>query len=83
MGTPIPTSNLATLAGLAAKTEAAERRILKSAESRLAVVQAQIDRARPGVESAPDEAQDRYLELVRERGQLHQVIARARQVLGS
>lgn len=74
---------LGTLAGLAAKTEAAERKILASAEKRLAVVQAQIDRARPGVEAAPDAAQDRYLELVRERGQLHQVIARARQTLGS
>lgn len=74
---------LGELAHLATKTEAAERSILSSAESRLAVVQSQIDRARVGVESAPDAAQDRYLELVRERGQLHQVIARARDALGS
>lgn len=76
-------THLGELAGLSAKTEAAERRILSSAEARLEEVQAQIDRARAGVEAAPDAAQDRYLELVRERGELHQVIAKAQQALGS
>lgn len=76
-------AQLGNLSALAAKTEAAERRILESAQNRLEEVQAQIDRARPGVESAPEAAQDRYLELVRERGQLQQVIARAQQALGS
>ena len=63
--------------------EAAERRILDSAEKRLATVQAMIDRQRPGVEGAPDGAQDRYMDLIAERGQLNQVVAKARQALSS
>ena len=76
-------AHLGELHGLAAKTEAAERRILQSAEARLQTVNTALERLRPGVEAAPDKSQDRYLELVEERGQLHIVIAKARQVLGA
>lgn len=74
-------THLGELAALAQKTEAAERRILAAAEQRLEAVQAEIEKARPGVEAADDAAQDRYLELVTERGKLHTVIAKARQAL--
>lgn len=70
-------SALSDLHGLAAKTEADERRILERARSRLDEVNAMIERQRPGVEAAPDAAQDRYLSLVQERGQLQMVIAKA------
>lgn len=72
---------LGDLAGLSAKTEAAERKILAAAEKRLATVQAAIERAAAGIEAAPDDAQQRYLDLVTERGQLHTVIAKAKQAL--
>lgn len=73
---------LGELAGLAAKTEAAERRILQRAEERLAEVQAEIEKLRPGIEGAADADQQRYLDLVSERGQIHTVIAKARKSLG-
>lgn len=69
------------LGRLADKTEAAERRILERAQSRLETVNAMIERQRPGVEAAPDDAQSRYLSLVEERGQLGMVIAKARKFL--
>ena len=75
-------AHLGELHGLAAKTEAAERRILEQANRRLDEVNAAIERARPGVEGAPESAQDRYLGLVQERGQLNVVIAKARKALG-
>ena len=75
-------AHLGDLGALATKTEAAERRILAAAQKRLAAVQTQIERARPGIEAGPDSAQDRYLDLVTERGQLELVIARAREALG-
>lgn len=75
-------SQLGELSGLQAKTEQAERRILESAQTRLGEVQALIDRAAPGVEGAPESEQQRYTELIAERGQLHQVIANAKQALG-
>lgn len=74
-------THLGELGGLASKTEAAERKILASAEKRLATVQAEIDRARPGIEGAGDDAHERYLDLITERGQLHVVIAKSRQAL--
>lgn len=74
-------AHLGELHGLAAKTEAAERRILESAETRLDEVNQSIERLHPGVETAPDASQDRYLSLVEERGQLATVIAKARQAL--
>lgn len=75
-------TELGELHGLAAKTEAAERAILKSAEKRLAEVQRQIERARPGIEAANDAAQGRYTDLVAEAGQLHVVIGKAQAALG-
>lgn len=75
-------SQLGELHGLASKTERAEHRILKQAERRHAEVTAAIERARPGIEAAPDAAQQRYLDLVSERAQLDIVMARARQALG-
>jgi CHAD domain-containing protein len=75
-------SQLGELHGLSAKTEAAEQRILSAAIKRLDVVNAAIERARPGVEGAPDNAQDRYVALVNERGQLNLVIAKAKRALG-
>jgi len=72
---------LGDLAGLADRTERTERRILEQAEKRLDEVQAALERARPGIEAAPDAAQQRYQDLVAERGQLHMVIAQARKVL--
>lgn len=75
-------THLGELHGLAAKTEAAERRILERATARLDEVNAAIERLHPGVETAPDASQDRYLSLITERGQLGTVIAKARQALG-
>lgn len=72
---------LGELGGLAAKTEAAERNILAAAEQRLQQVDAELDKLRPGVEAADDAGQQRYLDLVAERGQLHTVVAKARQAL--
>lgn len=76
-------TQLGELGALAQKTEAAERKILAAAEKRLGVVQAEIEKARPGVEAAEGTAQDRYLELVAERGKLQMVIARAKKALGA
>lgn len=74
-------SQLGDLQKLAGATEASERRILANAEKRLTDVNAQIERQRPGVEGASDAAQDRYLALVQERGQLQMIIAKAREAL--
>lgn len=74
-------SSLTGLAGLSAKTEAAEQNILKAALRRLKTVQAELARAGAGVEAAPDKEQDRYLALVTERGQLEIVISKARKAL--
>lgn len=75
-------ASLNDLGSLASKTEDDERGILSRAEGRLADVVAQIDRQRAGVEAAPDPAQDRYLSLVEEKGQLEIVIAKAKKALG-
>ena len=72
---------LGDLGVLADKTEKAERAILARAEQRLVEVSAQIERAQPGAEAADDAGQQRYLALVAERGQLHTVIAKAKQAL--
>lgn len=69
--------HLGELSTLAAQTHASERNILRSAERRLDVVNAAIERSRPGAETAPRAAQERYLDLVQERGQLRLIIARA------
>ena len=74
-------TDLGELHGLAAKTEAAERKILTAAEKRHAEVVAAIERARPGIDGASDAAQDRYTDLIAERGQLEIVMAKARKEL--
>jgi hypothetical protein len=74
--------SLGDLAGLAGKTEAAERNIFKAATRRLDTVLAEIERAHTGIEAATDASQDRYLALLEERGQLQIVIAKARKELG-
>ncbi len=74
---------LGELGGLSAKTDAAEANILKAAEKRLAEVQKSLSRMQKGIESAPKNEQDRYVELVEERGQLNLVISRSRALLGS
>jgi vacuolar-type H+-ATPase subunit H len=71
-------AHLGDLHDLAAKTERAERNILAAAEKRHAEVCAAIERARPGVEAAGESAQQRYIDLVAERGKLEVVIAKAR-----
>lgn len=73
--------SLGDLAGLSAKTEAAEKRILEAAQQRLEAVQTEIKRSRKGVEFGPDKAQERYLALIKERGQLQSVIARSEEAL--
>lgn len=73
---------LGDLHGLAAKTDAAERRILERATARLKEVSENIERARVGIEGAPDAAQQRYTDLVAERGQLEVVITKAKKALG-
>lgn len=73
--------HIGELAGLADRTERTERRILEQAEKRHSEVMTAIERARPGIEAAPDDAQQRYQDLVAERGQLEIVIARAKQAL--
>lgn len=72
---------LGELGMLADKTEKAERRILEAAEKRLDEVSGLIERAQPSAQSADDAGQQRYLDLVAERGQLNIVIANARQAL--
>lgn len=68
------------LAGLAAKTEASERRILSAAEHRREEVRGELERLRPRA-VADRAAGDRYQELTAELGQLEAVIARAHQAL--
>lgn len=72
---------LSELDALARKTAADEHRILERASSRFDEVTAMIERQRPGVEGASDDAQSRYLDLVEERGQLQNVIAKAKRSL--
>lgn len=75
-------AHLGELGRLTGDTELAERRILGQAQQRLDLVNEMLERQRPGVEGAPDAAQDRYLDLVQERGQLQMVIAKAKHSLG-
>lgn len=73
--------HLANLAGLAAKTESDERKILKNATERLKQVQSEIEKSLPGIAGASEEKQYQYLDLVNERGQLQIVIAKANERL--
>ncbi|MDR6392267.1 hypothetical protein [Paraburkholderia phenoliruptrix] len=64
---------LGELAAMAGQCDEAERRILARASDRLAYVEKQLEATDAGCDVA---------ELVKERGVLEQVIARARQTLG-
>jgi hypothetical protein len=75
-------AQLTDLSKLAGETEKAERGILDRAHQRLDEVDASLARLRPGLESAPDASQSRYEDLVRERADLHVVIAKAEKALG-
>jgi hypothetical protein len=72
--------NLGQLAVMAQQTEAAERKILARATQRLDEVQAELPKARQGALTGGGE---QYMRLVKEQGQLQQVIAQARKVLGA
>jgi hypothetical protein len=72
---------LSDLSQLAAKTEQTERNILSRAEQRLQEVQDEISQFQAGIEGQPEEQQQQYLDLIQERGQLHQVISRAKSAL--
>jgi hypothetical protein len=74
------TKHLGELAAMAHQTEAAERRILSIATRRLAEVQQQIEKSWRGAITTNGVA---YMDLIRERGQLNQVIAKANQVLSN
>lgn len=76
-------NQLGELATLSARTDAAEQNILRAAEQRLTEVEAMIKRALPGIEAAPDRAQDRYMDLVKERAQLRLIIAKAQGMIRS
>ena len=74
-------SNLGELAAMAAQTEEAERKILKMATERLAVVEGQLESARAAALAGGDQEGAKYQELINERGTLHQVIAKAKAIL--
>jgi uncharacterized protein YlxW (UPF0749 family) len=76
-------SALGGLGGLVAKTEAAERKILESAQARLDQVNTAVERLRSGIEAASPDEQDRYTSYIEERGQLNLVIAKAKVSLGT
>jgi 4-diphosphocytidyl-2C-methyl-D-erythritol kinase len=70
---------LGELSVMARQTEDAERRILARANERLGEVETELKAA--GAQALTGGG-DKYMALIRERGQLQQVIAQARQVLG-
>ena len=73
--------HLGELSALSAKTETAERQILKRAEEMLADVEGKIKDARPKALVPGASEADQYQELIMERGRLQQVIAQAKAVL--
>ncbi len=74
-------ADIATLGGLSAKTEEAERQILSRAKTRLDEVDAQISRLQPGMSSADDSESDLYTDLISERAQLLLIITRSEKSL--
>lgn len=73
-------TRLGHLAGLAARTSAAERSILAAAEQRLTAVTKEMASVADRVLTDSDAA-DRYVTLIQERGRLKLVIASSREVL--
>ena len=76
-------SQLGELGSLQAKTDQTERNILHSAEERLIAVQNYINEISDGIDSAPDEDQERYQGLIAERGALNIIIGNAMKALGN
>lgn len=74
---------LGELGAMAAQTEAMERKIMERAQEQLGKVEGDLDRARAAAMTGDDAAKTQYTDMVAERGRLQQVIAQARQVLGS
>lgn len=72
---------LGELGVMAHQTEQAERKILARAEELLAEVERKIEDARKTVLANADTESQQYMDLIEERGRLHQVIANAKQVL--
>ncbi len=73
--------HLGELAALSAKTEAAERRILGVALKRLDAIDEEVPPARRAALAGGSAERERYVQMILERGQIQQVIARARAVL--
>ena len=71
---------LVHLSGLAATTEAHERKILGAARSRKEAIETDLKALKPRA-IADASAGERYLELTQELGQVDLVIARARKAL--
>lgn len=72
---------LAELGAMSSRTDAAERRILESAEAQLEKMQARISEIRPTV-LVDGEHADEYKRLISDRHRLGVVIAQARKNLG-
>lgn len=72
---------LGDLAALQSKSMAAEKRIYEAAVKRLAAVQKEIDRTKTCIEEGHDNEQNRYLALIRERGELDIVISKCKEVI--
>lgn len=73
---------LGHLAGLARRTEVAERAILSHATEMLAKVEEDLPKLRVRVQTDPAAA-DRYQQLTMERGELQKIIAQANKTLGA
>lgn len=74
---------LGELAAMSRQTEDMERKILARARSRLGEVQSKLKPARVAAMTGDDAAKQTYLDLIKERGQLNHVIARAQSMLGT
>lgn len=73
--------HLTELSAMAAKTEAAERRILAQAQRHLSEVEARIKKLRsPAMVPGAAEAEE-YQQAIMDRGRLNQVIAQAEKLL--
>jgi len=72
---------LGELGAMARQNEAMERKILERAQARLGEVEGKIDAARAKASAGSDHDKQAYMDLVEERGRLHQVIAQAQAVL--
>ncbi len=72
---------LGELGAMSAQTEAMERKILARAQHLLTQIEGSIDNARADAMAGDDDANQRYTDMVDERGRLQQVISQANVVL--